>query len=165
MQQELDSVKRELAVYKARLEEIGAKRKVAQVSGNEQRLRELDQKEDKLLGFMTELQAKENRLSNQLGESLTLHFRYSSSGPQLLSFVLLRRVWKLSSKGSVSQHQQHQQHQHWAAAKKQKAVLTSAAKKQQPSLRPHPRSRCIDSAEHHPEHLAGNSFNGCAWRQ
>lgn len=68
MQQELDSVKQDLAENKDRLREVRAEMKDAKAPGNEQHLRELEQKEDKLLDLIKELQMKENRLSNQLGE-------------------------------------------------------------------------------------------------
>lgn len=72
MQQELDGIKAEMAGHKARLGEVRDEMKAAKTSRNEQRLRELEQTERELLGYLKELQIKENRLSNELGEWLTV---------------------------------------------------------------------------------------------
>lgn len=69
-QQELINVREELAENKAEVKKVRAKLAQAEVnSPSEAVLRQL---ELELVGLIRELQAKENRLSSQLGESLTV---------------------------------------------------------------------------------------------
>jgi chromosome segregation ATPase len=69
MQQELESIQAELAGHKARLEEVRAGIHDAKASNNREEWQQLQQENVELLGVIRELQAKENRLSSQSGES------------------------------------------------------------------------------------------------
>jgi hypothetical protein len=69
MQQELESIQAELAGHKARLEKVRARIDEAEAPNNGEALEQLQALELVLLGVIRELQAKENRLSSQSGES------------------------------------------------------------------------------------------------
>jgi uncharacterized small protein (DUF1192 family) len=69
MQQELENIQAELAGHKARLEKVRSRIDAAEASNNREELEQLQQENVELLGVIRELQAKENRLSSQSGES------------------------------------------------------------------------------------------------
>jgi len=68
LQVALDSVEQKLANHEARLQEVRDDMKKAKALNDREALQELRQTERELLGLIKELQVKENRLSNQLGE-------------------------------------------------------------------------------------------------
>jgi uncharacterized membrane protein (DUF106 family) len=69
MQQELESIQAKLERHEARLEEVRAGIRDVKASNNREELEQLQQENVELLGVIRELQAKENRLSSQSGES------------------------------------------------------------------------------------------------